>query len=69
LGVVQLALLALESCQGVSSEVIARELWNVAWSPCNARIVQTYVSQLRGLLAGVEGCPQTAVIRNVSRVG
>jgi DNA-binding SARP family transcriptional activator/RecA/RadA recombinase len=64
-----LALLALESGTEVGSEVIARELWNTASSPRNARIVQTYVSQLRGLLAGGEDCPQTAVIRNVSRVG
>ncbi len=63
-----LALLALEDGAAVSSDVIARELWSAAPSPRNGRIVQTYVSQLRGLLSGGQ-CSQPARIRNVPRVG
>lgn len=63
-----LALLALEDGAAVRSDVIAHELWSAAPSARNTRIVQTYISQLRGLLGGGP-CQGSAPIRNVPSVG
>ena len=63
-----LALLALQDGAAVSSDVIARELWGTSPPQHYPHIVQTYVSQLRGVIGGGRSGVPT-LIRNVPRVG
>ncbi len=63
-----LALLALQDGAAVGTDVIARELWTATPPPNHAHIVQTYVSQLRGVIGGGRS-GQPGRIRNVHRVG